>query len=104
MSAVPVAALVLGGTCALPSSAPFILWAKGGPAKAIAAPSASVTSMVLFDMVFLPVDVSLKTTIFRIYSRNVEERPEISWKPMAQSTFILIIELRRPELRSLFYQ
>src|SRR5882724_5154503 len=57
MSAVPVAALVLGGTWALPSSVAFIFSAKAGPAKAIAAPSASVTSMVLFDMVFLPVDV-----------------------------------------------
>jgi hypothetical protein len=69
---VPVAALVLGGTWALPSSAAFILSAKAGPAKAIAAPSVSVTSMVLFDMAFLPVDVSLKTTIFRIYSRNAD--------------------------------
>jgi len=50
--------------------------------------------MVLFDMVVLPVGVSLKTMIFRIYSRNAEERLEISWKPMAKSTFILIIELR----------
>jgi len=45
-------------------------------------------------MVFLPVDVSLKTTIFRIYSRNAEERLEISWKPMAQSAFILIDKFR----------
>jgi hypothetical protein len=46
-------------------------------------------------MVVLPVGVSLKTMIFRIYSRNAEARREISWKPVAQSTFILIIELRR---------
>src|SRR5262245_49830360 len=47
MSAVPVAALVTGGTSDLPSSVAFILSAKAGPAKATAAPNASVASMVL---------------------------------------------------------
>src|SRR2546421_9672681 len=78
MSAVPLPALVFAGTSDLPSSVAFIFSAKAGPANAIAAPSASVASMVLFDMVFSlltsNVGVSFKTTTFRIYSRNGVER------------------------------
>src|SRR5216684_272689 len=51
MSAVPLPALVLAGTSEAPSRVAFIFSAKAGPAKAIAAPSASVASMVLvFDI------------------------------------------------------
>src|SRR5215207_87299 len=99
MSAVPLAALVLGGTWALPSSVAFILSADAGPTKAIAAPSASVTSMVLFDMVFLPVDVKRKrqpqNNDFTNLFPKRRQRPKISCKPMAQSASILVIELRR---------
>src|SRR4030088_2246814 len=102
MSAVPVAALGLGGTCALPSSVAFILSATAGPAKAIAAPSANVTSMVLLDMVFLPVDVKRpcqpQNNDFTNLFPKRRQRLKISWKLMAQSAFIL--ELRSPELRS----
>src|SRR6266508_4799008 len=105
MSAVPLAALVLGGTWALPSSVAFILSAKAGPAKAIAAPSANVTSMVLFDMVFLPVDVKRpcqpQNNDFTNLFPKRRQACEISWKLTAQSAFILVIELRRLELRSL---
>src|SRR5260370_32828158 len=87
MSAVPLAAVVVGGTSALPSSVAFIFSAKAGPAKAIAAPSAIVASMVLFDMVFSLLTsndgVSFKTTPFRIYSRNGAERakfPASLWR------------------------
>src|ERR1700733_11988606 len=54
MSAVPLPALVLGGTSDLPSRVAFILSAaKADPAKATAAPSASVASVILvLDMVF----------------------------------------------------
>src|SRR6266487_793945 len=104
MSAVPLAALVLGGTWALPSIVAFIFSARAGPAKAIAAPSASVTSMVLFDMVFLPVDVKRPCQPQNNDFPNLfpirRQRAKISGKPMAQSAFILVVELRRPELRS----
>src|SRR5437899_5659061 len=96
MSAVPLAALVLGGTWALPSSVAFILSARAGPAKAIAAPSANVTSMVLFDMVFLPVDIKRpcqpQNNDFTNLFPKRRQTPEISWKPLAQSAFILAIE------------
>src|SRR3954465_7369508 len=52
MSAVPVPALAFGGTSVLPSSVALILSAKAGPANATIAPSTSVASLVLFDMVF----------------------------------------------------
>src|SRR5947209_19552267 len=61
MSAVPFPALVLGGTSCLPSRVAFILSAKAGPAKATAAPMASVASVTLvFDMV-----LSLWTSILQ---------------------------------------
>src|SRR4029450_4182358 len=95
MPAVPVAALVLGGTCALPSSAAFILSAKAGPAKAIAAPSVSVTSMVLFDMVVLPLtSCQPQNNDFPNLCPKRRQRPKISWKPMAQSASILANEFR----------
>src|ERR1700704_2971888 len=60
MSEVPLPALGLGGTSDLPSRVAFILSAKAGPAKATAAPIASVASVILvFDMV-----LSLWTSIY----------------------------------------
>src|SRR5437868_10360809 len=69
-SAVPLPALVFGGTSDLLSSVAFILSAaRAGPAKAIAAPSASVASMVLV-IGSLPVVLSLKTARIQVYSQN----------------------------------
>jgi hypothetical protein len=67
-----------------------------------------VTSMVLFDMVFLPVDVKRKrqpqNNDFRDLFPKRRRTPEISWKPnfveaiswkpMAQSAFILVDKFR----------
>jgi len=64
-SVAPLPALVVAAD--LPSSAAFILSAKAGPAKATAAPSASVASMVFFDMVF-----SLLTSSDGVNSKNSE--------------------------------
>src|SRR5712691_5722923 len=82
MSALPVAALVLGGTSDLPSRVAFIFSAKAGPARATVAPSASVARMVLvFDMVLslLASDdgASLTTTRLRFYSRGWLERLKV---------------------------
>src|ERR1700680_897763 len=80
MSAVPLPAVVVGGTSEAPSSVAFILSAKAGPAKATVAPSASVASMVLvFDMVLSLLassdGASYKTIGFRFYSRKTAQTP-----------------------------
>src|ERR1700686_4956942 len=100
MSAVPVPVVVVAGTSDLPSSVAFIFSAKAGPAKATAAPSASVASMVLvFDMVFSLLTqrdgVSFKTAGFRIYSRRGLKRLKIFGQLMAGIAAILAIKFRR---------
>src|SRR6476646_8514421 len=106
MSAVPVAALVLGGTSALPSSVAFILSAKAGPANANVAANASDASVVLLDMIFL-LDmafslltandgVRFKTAFFRIYSRKGRRTRQISWKPFDESAAILSLRVQAP--------
>src|SRR5205085_4408492 len=80
MSAVPVPAVVVAGTSDLPSSVAFIFSAEAGPAKATAAPSASVASMVLVMVLSLLTSamfVSLTTARFRIYSRKRPQRRKI---------------------------
>src|SRR5436309_6295481 len=98
MSAVPVPALAFGGTSALPSSVAFILSAKAGPANATAAANASVASMVLFDIGFLPVDAKrrcqLQNSALPDLFPNWRSTHEISWKPIAESAAILAIGLK----------
>src|ERR1700676_1837331 len=81
MSAVPLPAVVVGGTSEAPSSVAFILSAKAGPAKETVVPSASVASTVLvFSMVLSLLassgGSSVKTMRFRFYSRNRPKRPK----------------------------
>src|ERR1700722_9367556 len=97
MSAVPVAALALGGVSDLPSRVAFIFAAKAGPAKAMVAPSASVASMVLvFDMVFSLLTssdgASFKTMRFRVYSRERTEALQILEYSTAAATAILAVK------------
>ena len=66
MSAVPEPVLVVAGTSCLPSSVAFILSAKAGPAKATAAPSASVASMVLVMV------LSLSTSAMLLVSQQLD--------------------------------
>src|SRR5882724_2625120 len=96
MSAVPVPVLVVGGTSDLPSSLIVILSAKAGPAKANAAPSASVASMILvFDMVlslWAPTGgASFKTARLRSYSRTWPYWREIFKHRMARTAGILAV-------------
>src|ERR1700730_15457508 len=99
MSAVPLPALVLAGPSAAPSRVAFIFSAKAGPAKAIAAPSASVASMVLvFDIGFSLLascdGASLKTTRFRFYSQKPLKRLEFFKRSMAGTHAILTVRLK----------
>src|SRR4029453_11495182 len=100
MSAVPLPAVVTGGTSEVPLSVAFILSAKAGPAQATAAPSASVASTVLvFNMVLSLLAQTkvpaLKTMRFRFYSRNRPERRKFFTQSMAGIVAILAIKFGR---------
>src|ERR1700730_7884508 len=99
MSAVPLPALVLAGTSDALSRVAFIFSAKAGPAKAIAAPSASVASTVLVFDIGLSLlasshGASLKTTRFRFYSRKWLKRLEFFERSMAGTHAILAVRLK----------
>src|ERR1700731_2104737 len=99
MSAVPLAALVLGGTSDLPSSVAFIFSAKAGPAKVTVAPSASVATMVFILDIVLSLlassdGASFKTMRFRFYSREPFETSQIFKQSMAGIAAMLAVRLK----------